>query len=749
MEALAVPGMPVTTKAPTSGGTPVTTKAPTGPSVVPSIGSFTEIGCFFDSTTTRVLQGDEKDDGSGMTVKECVDFAKSGGWKFAGVEFGSQCFVGDQLVDSQKANDGDCNQACAGDPTEVCGQGNRITIYQDSSFDSPTVEDVQKALQDFQDAFAAAQDAIGNLQSLVLTAQSSQSSGNARRDISAIVEAIAAVASEGNAVAAALRNLKSVAALAEKVGTIQKSFLDELATLPGARAITSPTGLATIGAFGLFKFISFLSDFITASSGGGASPTEPAQPTTTSETPTGTPSAYVVGWQDSFNLDQFDLTTAQLANGKAKFSDIIRNKDDKFFAFAARLFDAQAESLRQAPLIAYVAADINIPTDGPNLVPLSKREEDLMNEQGQPVPNDEENARDLQNPDTAFFVAGQPEGTNANRGLWPWHLGWMGGLWANIALSGNFLDIATIAYDSQLPNAPRVYLLDTTYDLTHNEFSQIPQGTRSHGTAMLSLINGQISSPAKGMLGVVAIAVGGGVAPNDNDVNNLNMFSTSALQRGINFVLRDQRARGKPLSIVSISTASQAVLFRPDLGNPTQEQIDAADPWKEWISRLLGAKIVPVVAGSNDGTTRPGADIKEYSPIRWGGANVPVVGVGAVGMDGMVSDFTVAKDTSGKELYSIYNIGHFALAPVPNTNTQYTYESGCSVATALVASAMAIDLNQNPTQSRTIAKFQIRQNAATLKGGQWPPADDGNVSAIEIACCSAYTPLLILSLLGV
>ncbi len=75
-----------------SGEAPSSTSAspaPT-PTVVSSVGNFQDAGCFFDSTTARVLVADSTSDSSdtGLTVEKCIAFAQNGAWQFAGVEFG-------------------------------------------------------------------------------------------------------------------------------------------------------------------------------------------------------------------------------------------------------------------------------------------------------------------------------------------------------------------------------------------------------------------------------------------------------------------------------------------------------------------------------------------------------------------------------------------------------------------------------------------------------------------------------------
>jgi hypothetical protein len=63
---------------------------PAAPTIVPSVGTFQNSGCFVDSVSARVLVAESTTDlsSTGMTVEKCVAFAQEGGWKYAGVEYG-------------------------------------------------------------------------------------------------------------------------------------------------------------------------------------------------------------------------------------------------------------------------------------------------------------------------------------------------------------------------------------------------------------------------------------------------------------------------------------------------------------------------------------------------------------------------------------------------------------------------------------------------------------------------------------
>ncbi|KAL7941069.1 hypothetical protein V8C42DRAFT_361317 [Trichoderma barbatum] len=118
---------------------------------VPSVGAYKNTGCFVDSSTARVLVAANSTDHSatGMTVEKCIAFAQDGGWKYAGVEYGGECHVGNTLHNPSPAAASECNQRCAGNQGEFCGAGNRIQVYTDSSWSFPSQDDITHALITF------------------------------------------------------------------------------------------------------------------------------------------------------------------------------------------------------------------------------------------------------------------------------------------------------------------------------------------------------------------------------------------------------------------------------------------------------------------------------------------------------------------------------------------------------------------------------------------------------------------------
>lgn len=110
--------------------------APAPPAHVLTVGDYTRVGCVTEGNGTRALSDATEVDYSttGMTVEKCAAFCSAGGFALMGVEFGGECYCGDETEyassGSVAAPDSDCNILCAGDAEEFCGAGDRLDFYQ-------------------------------------------------------------------------------------------------------------------------------------------------------------------------------------------------------------------------------------------------------------------------------------------------------------------------------------------------------------------------------------------------------------------------------------------------------------------------------------------------------------------------------------------------------------------------------------------------------------------------------------------
>lgn len=67
---------------------------------------------------------------TGNTIELCTSTCAQQGYKAAGLEFGTQCFCGNSLTyEAQEVIDSSCATACPGNSSEICGGGNRISLF--------------------------------------------------------------------------------------------------------------------------------------------------------------------------------------------------------------------------------------------------------------------------------------------------------------------------------------------------------------------------------------------------------------------------------------------------------------------------------------------------------------------------------------------------------------------------------------------------------------------------------------------
>ena len=98
-----------------------------GPGVVKSVGDYNYAGCYTEGTSGRAL-GAKALATSDMTIENCA--SNCTGYTYFGVEFGNECYCGNSLgTGSVRTAEGDCDMNCPGKVKEVCGAGNRLTLY--------------------------------------------------------------------------------------------------------------------------------------------------------------------------------------------------------------------------------------------------------------------------------------------------------------------------------------------------------------------------------------------------------------------------------------------------------------------------------------------------------------------------------------------------------------------------------------------------------------------------------------------
>ncbi|XP_021366288.1 uncharacterized protein LOC110458731 [Mizuhopecten yessoensis] len=89
-------------------------------------------GCFVDNTTYRMLSvaaGLTNAQKQSLTQEKCISLCRQKGYKYSGTEYHNECYCDNHLKMQLKRPDGECNTACTGDNTQMCGGTYRILVF--------------------------------------------------------------------------------------------------------------------------------------------------------------------------------------------------------------------------------------------------------------------------------------------------------------------------------------------------------------------------------------------------------------------------------------------------------------------------------------------------------------------------------------------------------------------------------------------------------------------------------------------
>ncbi|KAK0636226.1 WSC domain-containing protein [Bombardia bombarda] len=104
------------------------------PSNVPTAGGFAFLECHSDLVAARTLTGKNTQSGT-LTVEVCAAYCD--GYTYFGLEYSQECFCGNTLLaSSTAATDGRCNMVCSGNPLQLCGGPDGLSLYKKVSSSS-------------------------------------------------------------------------------------------------------------------------------------------------------------------------------------------------------------------------------------------------------------------------------------------------------------------------------------------------------------------------------------------------------------------------------------------------------------------------------------------------------------------------------------------------------------------------------------------------------------------------------------
>lgn len=92
------------------------------------------VGCFMDSGELRLLSGAHMTLPDTNSPRRCLNMCLQLGFKFAGVEYGIECFCGNRQPEkSKEASENECLSSCPGGKLRRCGGNWRLLIYSTAS----------------------------------------------------------------------------------------------------------------------------------------------------------------------------------------------------------------------------------------------------------------------------------------------------------------------------------------------------------------------------------------------------------------------------------------------------------------------------------------------------------------------------------------------------------------------------------------------------------------------------------------
>ncbi|KAH7906672.1 copper radical oxidase-like protein [Hygrophoropsis aurantiaca] len=95
-------------------------------------GTWSALGCYTDNGGARTLSAALYADTANMTIESCINFCSTGSnaYIYAGVEYAQECYCGNFIANgATNVTISDCNMACTGKASELCGAGNRLDIF--------------------------------------------------------------------------------------------------------------------------------------------------------------------------------------------------------------------------------------------------------------------------------------------------------------------------------------------------------------------------------------------------------------------------------------------------------------------------------------------------------------------------------------------------------------------------------------------------------------------------------------------
>jgi hypothetical protein len=92
--------------------------------------NWTEIGCVTDGLNSSHALTGAAYSCLGMTVEMCMNFCDVMDFPVAGLEYGGECYCGNNFQNGGGSCAGQCNVPCIGDETQMCGGDWQMNVYE-------------------------------------------------------------------------------------------------------------------------------------------------------------------------------------------------------------------------------------------------------------------------------------------------------------------------------------------------------------------------------------------------------------------------------------------------------------------------------------------------------------------------------------------------------------------------------------------------------------------------------------------
>ncbi|KAM3539255.1 hypothetical protein ARSEF1564_007817 [Beauveria bassiana] len=96
-----------------------------------TVADYAYSGCYVDNANGlgRAFPWPESIEPAKFTPEACIAACKAQGFPIAATEYAHECWCGNVLSRTVKADEKDCNAPCGGDASKICGGGNRLSVY--------------------------------------------------------------------------------------------------------------------------------------------------------------------------------------------------------------------------------------------------------------------------------------------------------------------------------------------------------------------------------------------------------------------------------------------------------------------------------------------------------------------------------------------------------------------------------------------------------------------------------------------